>query len=91
MVTLQNIFRMQKNKILKFIISVVTGVIKATPFGHIQTEIENNLKSDKTTDPGELDKTRLIVWIITTILFLLKAFNLITFDQLLKVLEVFAK
>jgi hypothetical protein len=82
---------MQKNKILKFIVSVITGIIKATPFGHIQSEIDNNIKSDKTTDPGKLDKTRLIVWIITTVLFLLKAFDLITFDQLLQVLELFTK
>jgi hypothetical protein len=82
---------MQKNKLITFFVSVITGIIKATPFGHIKTEIENNIQSDKTTDPGQLDRIRLIVWIITTVLFLLKAFNLITFDELFKVLELFTK
>lgn len=79
---------MKKNKIIQFLYSVFVGILKATPIGHIKTEIENNLYSDKTTPSGELDKTRLIVWIITTILIVLKAFNIITFEQIIQILKL---
>ena len=79
---------MKQNKILLFLYSVLIGILKATPFGHIKTEIENNLNSDQTTEPGQIDKTRFVVWIITTVLLILKAFNFITFEQLFQILKL---
>ena len=83
--------RIRRRKFFKkasnFVKSVGIGVIKATPFGHVATEIENNMKSE-IGGKERIDKTRFIVWAVVTIIFIMKFFNVITWEDLYKFVEV---
>ena len=48
--------------IKNFFESVGLGVLKSTPFGHIVSEIENNLKHEN-GGIGKIDKIRFVVWV----------------------------
>lgn len=79
--------RLFARKTGNFIKSVGIGVIKATPFGHVATEIENNLRSEA-GGRNKVDKTRFIVWGVVTLVFVLKFLNIITWEDLYKFVEV---
>ena len=77
---------MSKNKIKQFFISVAIGIVKATPFGHIATEIDNNLKHQN-GGKGQIDKVRFYVWIVVTLLLIAKSMNLITWNDFGKFIQ----
>lgn len=77
-------------KISNFFESVGLGVLKATPFGHIVSEIENNLKHEN-GGIGKLDKIRFIIWVFLTGIFIGKIFDFITWDDILVGLKLFSK
>lgn len=77
---------MSKDKLKQFFISVAIGIFKATPFGHIATEIDNNLKH-KNGGTGQIDKVRFYVWIIVTGLLIAKSMNLITWNDFGKLIQ----
>jgi len=74
-------------KVLTFSKSVGIGVLKATPFGHIANEIENNLRSEA-GGKNNVDKTRFVVWAVVTLVFVLKFLNVITWEDLYKFVEI---
>lgn len=78
------------SKVSNFFMSVGLGVIKATPFGHIVSEIENNLKHEN-GGIGKLDKVRFIFWIFFTGIFIGKIFDFITWDDIFVGLKLFSK
>ena len=74
-------------KIGSVAMSVGLGVIKATPFGHVATEIENNM-NNPIGGKKKIDCIRMIVWILVTLTFIAKFFNLITFEDLEKMVDI---
>jgi hypothetical protein len=70
-----------------FLKSVGVGVLKATPFGHVAAEIENNLRSEA-GGKNKVDKTRFAVWSIVSLIFIMKFLNVITWDDLYKFVEI---
>lgn len=87
----KNEFKKLKNKMIfgkigSFATSVGLGLVKSTPFGHIATEIENNIKS-KFGGENKIDFIRLSVWLVTTLLFVAKFMNWITFEDMGKFFE----
>lgn len=80
-------FRSFAKKSGVFLKSVGLGLLKATPFGHVATEIENNLRSEA-GGKNKVDKTRFVVWSVVTLVFVLKFLNVITWDDLYKFVEI---
>lgn len=70
-----------------FVKSVGIGVLKATPFGHVAVELENNIKSE-IGGRNKIDYVRFIVWALVTLLFIMKFFNVITWEDLYKFVDV---
>lgn len=82
-----------KNSTLKkigtFLLSICIGLIKATPFGHIVNEIQSNIEHriGNDGDKQKIDWTRMVVWVLATLLFIAKFFNLITIDDFEKIFD----
>lgn len=66
---------------------IVKGIIPALPFGNVITEIQNNIREDGYTAPGQVNWPKMIMYIITALIVLGRLLGIITNEDVATLIQ----
>jgi len=79
--------RKKKMKIKKVFNELVKGIIPALPFGNVIKEIQDNIREDGFTEPGQVNWPKMIMYIITALIVLGRLLGVISNDDVMTLID----
>ena len=77
----------KKMKIKKVLKEVAKGIIPALPFGNVIKEIQDNIRKDGFTKPGQVNWPKMIMYIITGLIVLGRLLGVISNEDVMTLID----